>query len=112
MEDRRRYTRVPQKAKIFYELIPSGKEGLKVTEDISRGGMKFMVKEPIPEGSLLKSRVTFHESSLSFEAWAKVARIRELCQEGKYEVGAQFVEIRPDAAEYLALCIDDFRRYG
>ena len=109
MEDRRRCLRIPKNSEIVYEHLPGKKARLNVTEDISQGGIKFIAKEPIPQDSFLKIKLTFNKTSFSFEALAKVVRTKEMPGTGKYEIGVEFAEMGPEAAEYLMRCINAFK---
>lgn len=103
MEERRRYVRVPDRMQIHYELIPDFKMNEYATEDISQGGIKFLIHNPIPKGSHLKIRLNLDEVPFTFEAIVEVAWIKGLpsYQGGEYEVGVSFINISSEALQHL-----------
>lgn len=107
MEEKRKYVRVPANAHIAYQIMPTMKILHCAANDLSRGGMRFVVSEPIPKGSRLKIGFTLSEKSFSFEAIVEIAWVRERpsSKGGQYEVGAAFVDMPAAAVDYLAAFI-------
>ncbi len=108
MDERRKYVRIPEKSAISYNVIPTAMMGQFTTEDISRGGIRFMVHHFIPKDSHLKIKMTFGEVSLTIEALVKLVWIKELPYSGSYEIGVQFIDIPQKAADHLLAYIKSF----
>ncbi len=103
MINRRRYVRVPDRAQISYEVIPSSKIETYVTKNISQSGIKLLVHNHIPKGSHLKIRLILPAIPFSFETVVKVVWITALpsYKKEEYEVGVSFIDIPPDAVTHL-----------
>ncbi|MFA4992940.1 MAG: PilZ domain-containing protein [Candidatus Omnitrophota bacterium] len=102
MQERRRYTRVPESLQIAYEIIPA--EAIKeyLTKDISQGGIRFLTHEFIPKDSRLRIRIIFPKTLLfSFEALVKCMWIREVPYSEEFEVGVEFIDLPPEILDYL-----------
>ena len=108
MEERRKYIRVPEKAQISYSVLSTNKSGQYATSDISQGGIRFFVHHFIPKGSRLKVSITFSRTSITFEALVKMVWIREVPYSGAYEIGVKFLDVSPEAADYLMKYIKSF----
>lgn len=104
--------RVPARAQVSYKVIPGVEVKEHTAKDISQGGIKFLVHEPVPKGSTLKIRLIAPESSFTFEALVKVVWMKELpsYEGGHYEVGVSFIDIPRDALERLVAFIRVFAR--
>lgn len=101
MEERRRYTRVPESLQIAYELVSAETIKEYLTKDISQGGIRFLTHEFIPKGSRLRIRITFPMTLFSFEALVKCMWVREMSYSGDFEVGVEFIDLPPEIMEYL-----------
>ena len=101
MQERRKYTRVPEGLQIAYEIMPT--EAIKeyLTRDISQGGIRFLTHEFIPKDIRLKIRITFPRTLFSFEALVKCMWVRELSYSGDFEVGVEFIDLPSEIMEYL-----------
>lgn len=108
MEERRKYIRIPDGSQISYKIVPAEKETEYLTKDISQGGIRFFVHHFIPKDSRLKIRFAPVNSRVSIEAMARLIWIREVPYSGDYEIGVQFTDISPKAAEHLIGCIKLF----
>ena len=101
MEERRRYTRIPESLQIAYELVPAETIREYLTKDISQGGIRFLTHEFIPKGSRLRVRITFPMTLFSFEALVKCMWVREMSYSGDFEVGVEFIDLPSEIMEYL-----------
>jgi len=101
MLERRRYVRIPEHAQICYEVIPGEKMRESLTKNISRGGIRFLVRDFIPKDSRLKIRLDLHEIPFNFEAIVKVVWIKQIPHGGEYEVGVEFTDMPDKAAQHL-----------
>ena len=101
MKNRRKYTRIPESAQIFYKIIPGNKAVECATENISEGGIKFIAQELIPYGSHLRIRINFHKTLFSFEALVRRVWVSKVSHGEAYEIGAEFIDIPKDAVKYL-----------
>ena len=108
MEEHRKYIRVPEKSQISYNVLSEKERGQYVTSNISQGGIRFSVHNFIPKGSHLKISMTFSKTSVAIDALVKLVWIKELPYNGAYEVGVQFIDIPPKAAEHLINYIKSF----
>jgi len=66
MQERRRYTRVPESLQIAYEIIPAEEIKEYLTKDISQGGIRFLTHEFIPKDSRLRLRISFPKTIIQF----------------------------------------------
>ncbi len=101
MQERRRYTRVPESLQISYEVLPA--EAIKeyLTKDISQGGIRFLTHEFIPINSRLKIRVIFPRTLFSFEALVKCMWVRGVPYGEEFEIGVKFVDLPLEIIDYL-----------
>jgi c-di-GMP-binding flagellar brake protein YcgR len=101
MQERRRYTRVPESLQVAYEIIPAETIKEYLTRDISQGGIRFLTHEFIPKDSRLRIRITFPTTLFSFEALVKCMWIRELSYGDDFEVGVEFIDLPSEILDYL-----------
>ncbi len=101
MDERRKYIRIPEKAAISYNVVPTTILGQYTTSDISQGGIKFLVHHFVPKDSHLKVKITFAAASVTIEALVKLVWIRELPYSGSYEIGVRFIDIPQKAEDHL-----------
>ncbi|HOW35172.1 MAG TPA: PilZ domain-containing protein [Candidatus Omnitrophota bacterium] len=100
MIEKRKYIRIPERLRIFYEIIPGAKTGEQMTRDISHGGIRFLIRDFLSKDSRLKIRITF-KTFFSLEALVRVVWIREMPNGEEFEVGAQFIDMPKEAEAYL-----------
>jgi c-di-GMP-binding flagellar brake protein YcgR len=108
MQERRRYTRIPECLQIAYVILPAESIKEYITKDISQGGIRFLTYECIPKGSCLKIRITFPKTLFSFEALVKCMWVREVAYSEEFEVVVEFVDLPPDFLEYLVNYIKNY----
>lgn len=101
MREKRRFVRIPESAKITYQIANDSKVGDFITRDLSIGGIRFFLHEFVPKGTVLKLKLTIERTHFSFEALAKVAWVIDDASSQRYEVGAEFMEMPDDATKYL-----------
>jgi len=101
MNERRKYIRIPEKAEISYRLLKDKKIKAFLTQDISRGGIRFLVHDFVPKGSLIEIRLSLSKIYFSFETLVKVAWVSKQPFNERYEVGVEFVSIPQDIVSRL-----------
>ena len=101
MRERRRYIRVSQKAQLTYRVLPTLKSHNFLTNNISQGGLRFVVHEFIAKDSLMSIRLTLDKIPFSFEAVVRVQWVAKVRLSETYEVGAEFMNIPRKAADHL-----------
>ena len=109
MEERRKYTRIPEETQISYKVIPAGiKTSEFTTKDISQGGIRFLVHQFIPQGRRLKIRLNLYKTSVAIEALVRLVWIRKMPHSEPYEIGVEFVDLPPKGAERIVNFIKEF----
>lgn len=110
MEERRRFVRVPFQTHLSYKVIPSPQVKSYSAKDISRGGLRFLLHEPVAKGSHLRVRLTLPAVLFSFEALVRIEWITErpLSSGGGFEVGVSFIDIPGDAVAHLLQYVESF----
>jgi c-di-GMP-binding flagellar brake protein YcgR len=106
VKERRRFTRIPESSEITYRIISEAKTEHFITQNLSRGGVRFFVHEFIPQGTLLKIKLRLKKTSFSFEALAQVRWIEEDSFSERFEIGVKFVDISHSNTAYLLRYID------
>jgi c-di-GMP-binding flagellar brake protein YcgR len=101
MQERRRYTRVPESLQIAYEILPAESIRQYLTKDISQGGIRFFTHEFIPKDTRLRIRISFPRTLFSFEALVKCMWVKEMPYGEEFEVGVEFIDLPPEIVEYL-----------
>ncbi len=101
MQERRRYTRVPESLQIAYEILPTESTKRYLTRDISQGGIRFFTHEFIPKDARLRIRISFPRTLFSFEALVKCMWVKEMPYGEEFEVGVEFVDLPPEIVDYL-----------
>ena len=91
MIERRKFMRIPQSTEISYEIADKPEIHAFLIRNISQGGISFFVHKFIPQGTILKIRFSLVE--FSYDGFVKVAWIREVTYNEKYEVGAEFMNM-------------------
>lgn len=91
MIERRKFIRIPQSAKISYEIASLPRPRSSVARNISKGGISFFAGEFIPLGSILK--VQFSLEEFSYDGFAKVVWVTEDAFNESYRIGAEFISL-------------------
>ena len=107
MKERRKFVRIPERAKIAYRVVPKAKIKRFISKDISQGGVRFFTQDFIPEGTFLEIRITLEKITFSFEGYVEVVWSREYPKKEKCEIGAQFINISRGAKKELIHYIKD-----
>ena len=105
MDERRRYVRLDTRLKIVYTVLQNEKDALVASEakDISGGGIRIFLSEPIPIHTLLKLTIYLPDEPQAIVCSGKVVWVEEFMvlqeEKGKsgdrYEAGISFTEINP-----------------
>ncbi|MFA5271448.1 MAG: PilZ domain-containing protein [Candidatus Omnitrophota bacterium] len=106
MKERRRFVRIPESSEITYRIVSETRTEHFITQNISRGGVRFFVHEFIPQGTLLKIKLKLKKTCFSFEALAQVRWIEEDTFSERFEIGVQFIDISHNSTKYLLHYID------
>ncbi len=91
MIERRKFIRVPQAAKIAYEIANLPRPRASVTRNISKGGISFFSGEFIPLGTILKLKFALED--FSYDGFARVIWVTEDRFDESYRVSAEFISI-------------------
>ena len=91
MLERRKFIRIPQSAKISYEIANNPRPKASIARNISKGGISFFAPEFIPVGAILK--VKFYLEELSYDGFVRVIWFKEDSDNEKYEIGAEFMNM-------------------
>lgn len=101
MTERRKFVRIPENSKISYKVLPNMKKEGSITKDISQGGVRFLVHDFVPKGSLLDIEVALGEVYLSFRCIVKFIWIKKEANSEKYEIGVEFIDLPKKSIERL-----------
>ncbi|MCX5700387.1 MAG: PilZ domain-containing protein [Candidatus Omnitrophica bacterium] len=94
-EEKRKYPRVNKDAYIDYSFkTPKGQvnEGLRLSVNISAGGLMFVTSRCLKKGIKLKLNINIGSVSKPIKAFAKVAWVKRR-EDGEYAVGVVFYRI-------------------
>jgi len=101
MNEKRKFIRILESAEISYRLISKVKLRGTLSKDISKGGLRFTVREFVPKDSILKIKINLKKIPLSFETTGKVKWIRRMPASENFEIGVEFVEITKSVLMHL-----------
>ena len=76
MEERRKYVRIPEDARIAYRCVPKEEMREHNAKDISQGGIRYLVRELIPKGSYLNIRIALPGSLGCLELMGRLIWIK------------------------------------
>jgi len=93
MNEKRKFVRILESAEISYRLISKVKLKGTLSKDISKGGLRFTVRDFVPKDSIMKIKINLRKIPLSFETTGKVKWIRRMPSSERFEIGVEFVEI-------------------
>ena len=99
--ERRKYVRIPDGSQITYQVITGKKACDYITRDLSRGGIRFFVKNFFQKDSILKIKLTMDRAPVTFEAVVKTAWVSQVPHSDQYEIGAQFIDMPSEAVGHL-----------
>ena len=104
MDERRRYVRLDTRLKITYAVIKKGKDASSESEtkDISGGGIRIFLQEPLPLQTLLKVNIHLPEDPQPIHCAGQVVWVEEFSvlqgekkEKDRFEAGISFTEINP-----------------
>ncbi len=104
----RRFKRLSADYLLKYEPGRKGDES-KITniKNISAGGAKFLTKEVLEEASTIRVSILVPPLEKSFQANARILRVRSLKSRFLYTVAVQFTDITPEDQTTLNTFIED-----
>jgi c-di-GMP-binding flagellar brake protein YcgR len=108
MVERRRYMRIPENLPLVYEIVPGGTEKENIAKDISQSGMRFLINEFVPKDCRLRVKINFKGTLFNFETLVKCMWTRKIPYSDRYEIGVEFLDMPPKAAEYLVSFIKGY----
>jgi len=100
-EEKRKFARVKDQCSVSYSIIPQGKTGRKMTLDLSQGGLRFISDHFIPLHSNLKIEIKLKDIPKAISAIIKPIWIKEIFDDERYELGAEFVHINSEDLKFL-----------
>jgi len=105
-DNTRAYIRIPAHWPIKCELQddPNVKQ-LSETKDVSAGGVRVFLKEPIPSGTKVLVSIMIPDLNRSISAKAEVVRCLPANRK-HYDVGIRFLEIDPEEQATLKAFVD------
>jgi len=101
MEEQRKYYRLKKKDLISFAVIPNYKSERLLTLDLSVGGLRFISQRFISPESILKVELAFKGVKKSINAIVKAKWTKAIFSDERYEIGAEFVNIRPEDLRFL-----------
>lgn len=104
LTDRRKFTRAETSIPIQYKNLKNSEIGVigTLSQSISEGGTRFLANEFLPLASRLVLEIFLPSMPRPVKALSKVAWIRKLPTQDKYEVGNQFLDISREDKKYIA----------
>lgn len=102
MDERRRYVRLDTRLKISYTVLKKGKDipNASETKDISGGGIRIFLSEPIPLNTLLKLTIFLPDDPKPIVCTGEIVWVEEFTllsdekkDKNRYEAGVAFTEI-------------------
>ncbi len=110
--DKRRYKRLKTAYLVQYETGRAG-EASRITNvrDISAGGMRFLTRDILSESSVMKIKVMAPPEGRTFDAQARILRVRRANRHFVYSVAVNFVNISAKDSAALEGFIDDVARH-
>jgi c-di-GMP-binding flagellar brake protein YcgR len=97
MQEQRRFVRLaPSLVVVTCNVIGQEGEGDSQTaNDISQGGVRFLVGERLSNGARLELELKLPEEAVPIQAQAEVVWCARFRDDGHYEVGCRFIQIDP-----------------
>ena len=105
MDERRRYVRLDTRLKIIYTVLEKEKDVsvASETKDISGGGIRIFLSEPVPNHALLKLTIHLPDDPQPIVCSGKVVWVEEFVvlpdekrkEKNQYEAGVTFTDINP-----------------
>lgn len=104
-EDKREFIRLKAYHLVKYRpLAEKGagtEEVLASIKDIGAGGVCLKVDEYLPAATLLELDINFPQIKTSLSALVKIVWVKQIKRTKRYEIGAQFVDIKVGMKELI-----------
>ncbi len=102
--ERRKFPRVETSVPIQYKNLKNSEVGVvgTLSQSISEGGTRFLASEFLPLASRLVVEIFIPSLARPIKALSKVAWIKKLPSQDKYEVGNQFLDISKEDKKQIA----------
>lgn len=101
--NKRKFIRLQAHHLLKYKLV-SGKKSqnfLSFARNISAGGVLFYSHEPAAVGSVVELVINVPSYPKAVKVVSKVIRVKKLKKLGKYEIGAEFINMEEDARDFI-----------
>lgn len=107
-EEKRKSRRFEITIPVEYKMLKGSPEVKKgsITKDLCRGGTRFITNEFLPYTARLVLDIALPIPQQSVSAVSKVAWIKKLSSDNRYEVGNQFLEMSKDDKARLSDFLD------
>ncbi|HNX82455.1 MAG TPA: PilZ domain-containing protein [Candidatus Omnitrophota bacterium] len=89
------------KYRLLTEKGASSERVLASIKDIGAGGVCLKVEEYLPVATLLEVDINFPQINTSLSALVKIVWVKQIKRTKRYEIGAQFVEIKTGMKELI-----------
>lgn len=100
-KERRRFIRIKEDDAISFTILPTYKSTTSLSRDLSIGGIRFLSGRFIPPHSILKLEIKLNLLPRIIYAIAKIAWIKEIFDDERYDIGAEFIEINKHDLRFL-----------
>ena len=109
LEERRRYVRLDTRLRINYRVLPqSPRMENSETLDVSGGGIRIFLTEPLKAGTLLELEIFFPEQATPVRCQGRIVWVEEFAiyqgtrEERKdMEAGVEFSDITPQDRDHI-----------
>ena len=110
-DERRQHKRFKKGLEVEYVVEKKPHIKNSKTIDISKGGMKLLLDEKLPEGAILGLKIYIHDSKDIIEVegeavWTKECEVKDLSGKRFFYSGIKFIAIREPSGRCLSDYID------
>ena len=118
MEERRGFVRLPARLDVTYAVLPSGLVQRTRSKDLSGGGLRLLMEQPLPAGSTLQLAVALPDREPPVNLTGEVVWSEESHLIGRsdrtraVEVGVRAAEIAPGDRLAIEACVAETLRFG
>ena len=99
--ERRKFVRLREDDLICFSEIPQAKSYRILSLDVSMGGIRFLSDHFINPLSTLKIEMSFEREKKMMAVLAVVRWVKSVYEDERYEVGAEFIDIREEDSRFL-----------
>ena len=99
--ERRKFVRIRQQDIVNYTVLSQFKNRIKLTQDLSPRGARFISDNFIPVDAILKLEIKLMDTPRMINAVARVAWIKEIFDDESFEVGVEFMDISKEDSRFL-----------